>query len=155
MNLNHDKDGVTYAVLSYLMWGLTPIYWKLVHHVAPGEILAQRVFWSFIFMLILLLITKKWRTYITFVKEIMKKPSLFWSLFTASVLISANWGIFMWAVIDGKIVEASLGQYINPLTSVLLGVIILKERLSGAIYTSSDRRINTQSSLWCGSLDFA
>lgn len=71
-------------------------------------------------MLIFLLITKKWRTYITFVKEIMKKPSLFWSLFTASVLISANWGIFMWAVIDGKIVEASLGQYINPLTSVLL-----------------------------------
>ena len=62
----------------------------------------------------------------------MKKPSLFWSLFTASVLISANWGIFMWAVIDGKIVEASLGQYINPLTSVLLGVIVLKERLSGA-----------------------
>jgi chloramphenicol-sensitive protein RarD len=132
MNLNHDKDGVTYAVLSYLMWGLTPIYWKLVHHVAPGEILAQRVFWSFIFMLILLLITKKWRTYIAFVKEIMKKPSLFWSLFTASVLISANWGIFMWAVINGKIVEASLGQYINPLTSVLLGVIVLKERLSGA-----------------------
>lgn len=83
-------------------------------------------------MLILLLITKKWRTYITFVKEIMKKPSLFWSLFTASVLISANWSIFLWAVIDGKIVEASLGQYINPLTSVLLGVIVLKERLSGA-----------------------
>ena len=44
MNLNHDRDGVIYAVLSYLMWGLTPIYWKLVHHVAPGEILAQRVF---------------------------------------------------------------------------------------------------------------
>ncbi|MED3977384.1 hypothetical protein [Priestia megaterium] len=51
MNLNYDKDGLTYAVLSYLMWELTPIYWKLVHHVAPGEILAQRVFWSFILCL--------------------------------------------------------------------------------------------------------
>ncbi|MCZ8496144.1 EamA family transporter [Priestia sp. Y58] len=142
MNLNHDKDGVTYAVLSYLMWGFTPIYWKLVHHVAPGEILAQRVFWSFIFMLILLLITKNWRTYITFVKEIMKKPSLFWSLFTASVLISANWGIFMWAVIDGKIVEASLGQYINPLTSLLLIGSGMVTALPLLLFTKSAKKVS-------------
>jgi len=112
------------------MWGITPIYWKLVQHVPSGEILAQRVFWAFIFMLILLFAMKKWHTYIIFVKEIMKKPALFWSLFIASVLISANWGIFMWAVMKGKILEASLGQYIIPLTSVLLGVIVLKEKLN-------------------------
>src|SRR6478609_5423442 len=129
MKLNYEKDGVMYAILSYLMWGITPIYWKLVQHVPSGEILAQRVFWAFIFMLILLFAMKKWHTYIIFVKEIMKKPALFWSLFIASVLISANWGIFMWAVMKGKILEASLGQYIIPLTSVLLGVIVLKEKL--------------------------
>ncbi|MCQ9282912.1 EamA family transporter [Priestia aryabhattai] len=142
MNLNHDRDGVIYAVLSYLMWGLTPIYWKLVHHVAPGEILAQRVFWSFIFMLILLLMTKKWRTYITFIKEIVKKPSLFWSLFTASVLISANWGIFMWAVINGKIVEASLGQYINPLTSLLLIGSGMVTALPLLLFTKSAKKVS-------------
>ncbi|MBV6737677.1 EamA family transporter RarD [Priestia megaterium] len=130
MKLNYEKDGVMYAILSYLMWGITPIYWKLVQHVPSGEILAQRVFWAFIFMLILLFAMKKWHTYIIFVKEIMKKPALFWSLFIASVLISANWGIFMWAVMKGKILEASLGQYIIPLTSVLLGVIVLKEKLN-------------------------
>ena len=130
MKLNYEKDGVMYAILSYLMWGITPIYWKLVQHVPSGEILAQRVFWAFIFMLILLFAMKKWHTYIIFVKEIMKKPALFWSLFIASVLISANWGIFMWAVMKGKILEASLGQYIIPLTSVLLGVSVLKEKLN-------------------------
>lgn len=131
MKFNNEKDGVVYAILSYIMWGLTPIYWKLIQHVSSGEILAQRFFWSFIFMLALLFFTKKWNTYVEFVKEIVKKPKLFWALFIASVLISSNWGIFMWAVIEGKIVEASLGQYINPLTSMLIGVIALKERLSG------------------------
>ncbi|MFJ8086979.1 EamA family transporter RarD [Lysinibacillus sp. NPDC095746] len=130
MQLNNEKDGVMYAILSYVLWGITPIYWKLTQHVSSVEILAQRVFWSFIFMLVLLILTRKWYTYVEFVKEIVKKPKLFWSLFIASILISSNWGIFMWAVIEGRILEASLGQYINPLTSMLIGVIALKERLS-------------------------
>ncbi|MGJ7921784.1 EamA family transporter RarD [Neobacillus sp. LXY-4] len=132
MKLNNEKDGVVYAVFSYVMWGLTPIYWKLTQHISSGEILAQRVFWSFIFMIVLLFYLKKRNVYVGFVKEIVKKPKLFWSLFLASVLISSNWGIFMWAVIEGKILEASLGQYINPLTSMLIGVIALKEKLSGS-----------------------
>ena len=132
MKLNNEKEGVLYAALSYLMWGVVPIYWKLVQHVSSGEILAQRIFWSFIFMLGLLLVTRKWYAYVDFVKEIVKKPKLFVSLFIASVLVSANWGIFIWAVNQGNILETSLGYYINPLISVLLGVIVLKERLSGA-----------------------
>lgn len=131
MKLNNQQKGIVYAILSYVMWGLTPIYWKLIQDVSSGEILAQRVFWSFIFMLGILFIMRKWYLFVEFVKEIIKKPKLFWSLFIASVLISTNWGIFMWAVINGRILEASLGQYINPLTSMLLGVIVLKERLSG------------------------
>ncbi|AYA78403.1 EamA family transporter RarD [Bacillus sp. Y1] len=132
MKLNNEKDGVLFAILSFVMWGLTPIYWKFTQYISSEEILAQRVLWSFIFMLVLLIFLKKWNIYVEFVKEIIKKPKLFWSLFLASVLISSNWGIFMWAVIEGKIVEASLGQYINPLTSMLIGVIVLKERLSGS-----------------------
>jgi chloramphenicol-sensitive protein RarD len=132
MKLNNEKDGVIFAVLSYIMWGITPIYWKLIQHISSGEILAQRVFWSFIFMLVLLFFMRKRSIYIEFVKKIIKNPKLFWSLFIASVLISSNWGIFMWAVIKGKILEASLGQYINPLTSMLIGVIALKERLNGS-----------------------
>ncbi|MEN6567220.1 MAG: EamA family transporter RarD [Veillonellales bacterium] len=130
MKLNNQKKGIVYAMLSYVIWGLTPIYWKLIQHVSSGEILAQRVFWSFIFMLGILFITRKWYMFVEFAKKIIKKPKLFWSLFIASVLISTNWGIFMWAVINGRILEASLGQYITPLTSMLLGVIVLKERLS-------------------------
>ena len=132
MKLNNEKEGVLYAALSYLMWGVVPIYWKLVQYVSSGEILAQRIFWSFIFMLGLLLVTRKWYAYVDFVKEIVKKPKLFVLLFIASVLVSANWGIFIWAVNQGNILETSLGYYINPLISVLLGVIVLKERLSGA-----------------------
>ncbi|MGH0551992.1 EamA family transporter RarD [Bacillus pretiosus] len=132
MKLNNEKDGIVFAVLSYIMWGITPIYWKLIQHVSSGEILAQRVFWSFIFMLVLLFFMKKWSTYVEFMKEIVKNPKLVWSLIIASVLISSNWGIFMWAVLNGKILEASLGQYINPLTSMLIGVIALKEKLSGS-----------------------
>lgn len=131
MHLNNEKDGIVYAILSYVMWGLTPVYWKLIYHVSSGEVLAQRVFWSFIFMLVLLFMTKKWDTYVEFIKEMVKEPKLFCFLFIASVLISSNWGIFMWAVMEGRILEASLGQYINPLTSMLIGVIVLKEKLRG------------------------
>lgn len=132
MKFNNEKEGVLYAAFSFAMWGIVPIYWKLVQHVSSGEILAQRIVWSFIFMLVLLFVTKKWNAYVDFVKEIVKKPKIFFLLFTASVLVSANWGIFIWAVNEGKILETSLGYYINPLISVLLGVIVLKERLSGA-----------------------
>lgn len=130
MKLDDQKEGVLFGTLSYVMWGVVPIYWKLIQQVSSGEILAQRIFWSFIFMLVLLFFTRKWNIYVDFMKEIVKKPKLFWSLFIASVLVSANWGIFIWAVNEGKILETSLGYYINPLINVLLGVIVLKERLS-------------------------
>ena len=109
MKLSSEKKGIVYAVLSYLMWGLTPIYWKLLQHVSSEEILAQRIFWSFMFMLGILLIMKKWSMFLAFIKEILEKPRLLLLLCIASILISANWGIFMWAVIHGRILEASLG----------------------------------------------
>ena len=86
MKINNEKEGVLYAALSYVIWGFFPIYWKLVDHVSSGEMLAQRVFWSFVFMVVLLIFTKKWSAFVSFVKEIVKKPKLFWSLFIASCI---------------------------------------------------------------------
>lgn len=130
--MKQQKEGIIYAALSYFIWGLIPIYWKFVQHVSAGEILAHRVIWSFVFMVILLLVIQKWRGFLSFVKEIAYQPKKLAALLTASILVSINWGIFIWAVNSGHILQTSLGYYINPLVSVLLGVVVLKEKLSGA-----------------------
>lgn len=130
--MKQQKEGIIYAALSYFIWGLIPIYWKFVQHVSAGEILAHRVLWSFVFMIILLLLINKWRGFLSFVKEIAYQPKKLAALLTASILVSINWGIFIWAVNSGHILQTSLGYYINPLVSVLLGVVVLKEKLSGA-----------------------
>ncbi|KQU15024.1 MULTISPECIES: EamA family transporter RarD [Peribacillus] len=132
MKINEQKEGAIYAALSYLMWGVVPIYWKFLQGVGAIEILAQRVLWSFVFMLVLLMFMKKWGAFLDYVKNIMGNPKLFAALLTASLLVTANWGVFIWAVNSGRILDTSLGYYINPLVSVLLGVIVLKEKLSGA-----------------------
>ena len=97
---------------------------------SAGEILAHRIIWSFVFMVVLLLVSRKWKSFVSFLKEIAQNRKTLFSLFLASVLISINWGTFIWAVNAGNIMETSLGYYINPLVSVLLGVIVLKEKLS-------------------------
>ncbi|CAH0126849.1 hypothetical protein SRABI96_00108 [Peribacillus sp. Bi96] len=132
MKVDEQKEGAIYAALSYMMWGVVPIYWKFLQGVGATEILAQRVLWSFVFMLVLLMFMKKWQSFVDYVKNILGNPKLFAALLTASLLVTANWGVFIWAVNSGRILDTSLGYYINPLVSVLLGVIVLKEKLSGA-----------------------
>ncbi|MFD9625071.1 EamA family transporter RarD [Peribacillus muralis] len=132
MKVNEQKEGAIYAALSYMMWGIVPIYWKFLQGVGATEILAQRVLWSFVFMLVLLMFMRKWQAFVDYFKHIVRNPKLFAALLTASLLVTANWGVFIWAVNSGKILDTSLGYYINPLVSVLLGVIVLKEKLSGA-----------------------
>ncbi|WP_285765682.1 EamA family transporter RarD [Peribacillus sp. SI8-4] len=136
MKVNEQKEGAIYAALSYMMWGIVPIYWKFLQGVGATEILAQRVLWSFVFMLVLLLFMKKWQAFLDYVKNIVRNPKLFTALLTASLLVTANWGVFIWAVNSGRILDTSLGYYINPLVSVLLGVVVLKEKLSRAQITS-------------------
>lgn len=132
MKVDEQKEGAIYAALSYMMWGVVPIYWKFLQGVGATEILAQRVLWSFVFMLVLLMFMKKWQAFLVYVKNILGNPKLFAALLTASLLVTANWGVFIWAVNSGRILDTSLGYYINPLVSVLLGVIVLKEKLSRA-----------------------
>jgi chloramphenicol-sensitive protein RarD len=135
-NKSDTQTGAIQAAFSYVLWGLLPIYWKFIEQVNAKEILANRIFWSFIFMLFILFFTKKWGLFIQTLRGFAKNKKQMLALVLASLLISVNWYTYIWAVNNGHMVEASLGYYINPLVSILLGMIVLKEKLSAAQYAS-------------------
>lgn len=130
MKLNEQAVGITSVLSAYVLWGILPIYWKFIYFVPSLEILAHRVVWSFAFLVIVLLIAGKARAFVGELKQIIIRPKQLFSLLFASILISINWLTYIWAVNNNHIIETSLGYYINPLVSVLFGIIILKERLS-------------------------
>lgn len=130
--MRQDQAGIIYTAFSYFLWGILPIYWKWLNHVSAYEILANRIFWSFWFMLLFLFLSKRWKDFTAYIKTSLTKKKQLFALLLASLLISMNWFIYIWAVNTNQMVEASLGYYINPLVSVLLGVFILKESLSKA-----------------------
>jgi len=136
MEKNQKRLGVIQAGLSYLIWGLLPIYWELLNSVDAMEILANRMFWSFFFMLAVLFFSKKWSLFVITVKGFAKNRKQLYALALASVLISINWFTYIWAVTNGHIIDTSLGYYINPLVSILLGMAVLKEKLSLFQYVS-------------------
>lgn len=110
---------------AYLTWGLVPIYWKVLGPVPPLEVLAHRVMWSALFLAPVVTAFSAWPR----VLETFRSWRRMRVLLASTVLISANWGLFIWAVQTGHLVEASLGYYINPLLNVALGVMLLGERL--------------------------
>jgi len=130
--MQSEKSGVLWAIGSFLIWGIMPIYWKSLEHVASIEIVVSRVVWAFILTLLAVLLMKNGRHLKEDLKMLWGSQRDFWGLFAASVLISGNWFTYIWAVNHGYIVQTSLGYYMNPLVSVLLGIFFLKERLSGA-----------------------
>ncbi|USG67485.1 EamA family transporter RarD [Brevibacillus ruminantium] len=119
------KQGVLYAVAAYLMWGTLPLYWKVFEKMGAWEILAHRIFWSAVFVVVLLYVTKKLKE----LKRAVTDKKTWVLLFLSSLIISGNWFIFIWAVNNGHVLETSLGYYMNPLISVLFGVLFLRERL--------------------------
>lgn len=123
---NEKSASVIYAVVAYTLWGILPIYWKLINSVSSIEILSNRIVWAFIFMVLIIVVTKQWEE----LKRIAKDKNQMFYIFIASILITINWGLFIWAVNSGKILDTSLGNYINPLLSVALGVVIFKEKLN-------------------------
>jgi chloramphenicol-sensitive protein RarD len=127
---SQQTRGIVYTGGSYIIWGVLPLYWKLVENVASEEILAHRIIWSFVFMLLVLGMRKRIGQFGAELKGLFRKPKSFMLLSIASLLISANWFIYIWAVNHNHIIEASLGYYINPLVSILLGMVVLKERLN-------------------------
>ena len=119
------RQGILLAVGAYTMWGIAPIYFKSLSDVAPLEILSHRVVWSFFLLAFLLHIGRSWRK----VRDTLtSKPKMLY-LVATSILVGANWLIFIWAVNSNHMLDASLGYYINPLINVLLGMLFLGERL--------------------------
>ena len=119
------NKGMLYAIAAYGFWGLFPLYWKTLQHVPALEILSHRMAWSLLFVLVLLLVRRQWG----WVKTAAAQPKTL-LLFTASAaLLSLNWFVYIWGVNAGHIVETSLGYFINPLVSVLMGVFFLGEKL--------------------------
>ncbi|MCM3572210.1 EamA family transporter RarD [Mesobacillus subterraneus] len=131
-----QQAGVLYAAFSYILWGVLPVYWKLLNHVNADEILANRVFWSFFFIAAILVLNKKWGLFTGTLLGLAQNKKQLAALAVASMLISINWFMYIWAVNTDQMIEASLGYYINPLVSVLLGMVFLKERLSLLQYIS-------------------
>jgi chloramphenicol-sensitive protein RarD len=118
--------GVFYGAISYIAWGFLPIYWKLLKAVPADELLAHRIFWSFLFVGGILLYKKG----LGVVKETLKDRKSVRNILLCAFFITINWGTYIWAVNSGNILQSSMGYYINPLMVVLLGVTVLKERLN-------------------------
>ena len=124
------KIGVLSGLGAYFLWGILPIYWKLLHEVPPLEILAGRCMWSLAFVAILIVVMGKLDIFKAEAKEVFSTWKNALTMFAAALAVSINWGIFIWAVENGRIVETSMGYYINPLVSVLFGMVFLGERLN-------------------------
>lgn len=118
------RSGIIYAALAFLCWGLFPIYFHALDEVPPLQILAHRVLWSLGFLLIVLLLRRQWKWL-----GLVRQPRVFFSFVLSALLLSANWLVYIWSVTNHHVIEASLGYFINPLVNIMLGYLILKERL--------------------------
>jgi chloramphenicol-sensitive protein RarD len=117
--------GALYAVLAYGAWGFLPVYWKFFGGILPIEVLSHRMIWSLVFLSLLLVVQHRFSE----VRQLLRSPRrVGWLLLTAS-LLTFNWGLYIYGVNTDQVVETSLGYYINPLVTVLLGFLFLKERL--------------------------
>lgn len=128
--MQNQKNGMLAALATYVIWGLLPLYWNLLASASAGEILAQRVCWSFLFMLLVLLAAKQWPQFLHDCRALWQDKRRGMLLAGATLLISLNWLIYIWAVNNDHIIDASIGYYINPLMSVLCGMLFFHERLS-------------------------
>jgi len=117
--------GYLYAILAYILWGFFPVYWKQLHDVPATEVIMHRIIWSLVFLALLGLARKRWG----WLKQLYLHPKRTLTLGVAAVLLAANWLVYVWGVNHGFVVQASLGYFITPLFSVLLGVALLGERL--------------------------
>jgi chloramphenicol-sensitive protein RarD len=119
------NPGVLFAASAYLLWGLFPIYIKWLQAVPPAEILAHRMLWSLAFVALLLTLQRHWR----WLREAVARPAVLARFAGSAAFVSINWGVFIWAINSDRVVDASLGYFINPLVNVLVGSVFLRERL--------------------------
>ncbi|MBC7685345.1 MAG: EamA family transporter RarD [Bdellovibrionales bacterium] len=119
------RTGILSAGLAFLCWGLFPLYFHALSEVPPMQILVHRVLWSLLFLAIILTVRRQWK----WLGELRSQPKVMGSFVVSSLLLSGNWLLYIWAVNSGHVIEASLGYFINPLVNVMLGYLVLKERL--------------------------
>ncbi len=118
--------GLTYALTAYFLWGFSPLYFNLVSAAPADEILMHRIIWSCAVLLLLVVGLRQVNT----VKQIVVQPRVLLQLLLSATLLATNWGIFIWSVNNGHVLDASIGYYINPLVNIVLGLFFLQERLS-------------------------
>ncbi|WP_416875231.1 EamA family transporter RarD [Kitasatospora sp. SC0581] len=124
--------GLWYGVAAYGIWGLFPLFWPLLEPGAADDILANRMVWSLVAVVLLLVAQRHWG----WIRPLLRQPRRLAMLAGAATVISVNWGVYIWAVNAGHVVETSLGYFINPLVTIGFGVLVLKERLRGAQWTA-------------------
>ena len=122
------NKGILYAAGAYIIWGLLPIYWKALDDVAAGQILAHRIVWSLLFVGVVLTVRHNW----AWLRGAVARPRVLFTFAVSGSLLAINWFVYIWSVNAGFIVETSLGYFINPFVNVLLGFLVLKERLRPA-----------------------
>ncbi|MFE6057578.1 EamA family transporter RarD [Streptomyces sp. NPDC056431] len=125
---NEERAGLLYGIGAYGMWGLVPLFWPLLKPAGSVEILAHRMVWSLAFVGIALLAVRRWG----WIRELVRSPRKLALITVAAAVITVNWGLYIWSVNTGHVVEASLGYFINPLVTIALGVLVLQERLRPA-----------------------
>lgn len=118
--------GIFYALAAYLWWGFAPLYFKYLHFIPVNEILAHRIIWSLLVTAIIISLSGLWHQ----VREVLLTPKKLLMLTISTLLISCNWIVFIWAINNDRMLDASLGYFINPIINVLLGLVFLKESLS-------------------------
>jgi len=126
-SLQEQRRGLAITAFTFTLWGLVPVYWHLLQAVPSQQIIAHRIIWSTVLVVAWLLLsagTGWW-------KQIAAQKRALPTLALSSVAIAFNWGLYIWAINAGHVIETSLGYFINPLVSVVLGVVVLKERLRG------------------------
>lgn len=126
MDKNTTSKGGLYVLLCYILWGLLPIFWKLLNQLNPIYVLCSRIVWSLVFCLIILYLKKELNS----AKTIFSNKKLLLKLMLSGILLSINWGSYIWAVNSNHVLDASLAYFINPIITVILGFVIYKEKLT-------------------------
>ena len=117
--------GLVLALLAYIFWGIVPIFWKQLDHVTVMQIVSHRMLWSFVLVTLLVIVLGQGRELLATFKD----RTTMWRLFFASSFVSINWGVYIWAVNSGHLVETAMGYFINPLINVVFGIFLFQERL--------------------------
>lgn len=130
-----QRTGLLFGLAAYGLWGLLPLYWHLLETTGPGEVLAHRMVWSAP-TAALILVVLRGRSWASWIRPLLRRPRQLLLVLAATTVISVNWGVFIWSVSAGKVLEASLGYFINPLVSIAFGVLLLRERLRPAQWSA-------------------